>query len=899
MEAPLVSEKTQSEVVAKAPTSNATAQQFKIVKVRKPDGTIVKVKRPITAEEAAKLTAAPAKPEPSSAELPKPTQNVETPDSTPKSTSATSKTPTPETKKADEGEKSSSEGVEKMSAPQKAPDSEKVSTTPSQDPAESKAPVPAPAGQSPLSKTDRTLNTVAHGARLYKGLHRLHRGSSRLVSVLAPQWDIDDWQEGDEDFSDDDDDDNDEDEEKYESDDEQDTKHEAASSELSSATKGLAHSTASNIPTMNTPRSQIEISEKKSEPAAALPQPKKTAVVNEKEVSGSDLDNGSLEKSGPEGGKNLQKKYKDWSRYIIWAIMILFPLLFMIIGILVAVRDGQPVGDSLGDGTNQALSVAISVWPIIFAAIVAQSLRAYATYRVERGVRLMTLEQLVNSNSVASSIKQPFLLRRFNWITVALLVLWGLSPLATQAMQRISKTKSDDYITPSWLRYVDTAKNNSNYLSAPSDEFSNVEADFNRLYSAAFLPTYVTLGSDPYNNALIPLLDDPSNKTHWQDVDPTAGYYYLDYASAYGVPVAVMNSSFSDDYFSDTATFNVTISTGYLAFTCPPLRIVDLDFIDNSTLTTGYAEEATLYLDLTPMSGHTNGSLALASMITRNTTAAHPFDLDTGVDGFNYTFAYTNCTFSQVFVDANVSCQSGSCYTYAIRPTNLTNTTLTPGFLDSGSANWVTGILGSSGYTNDSVPTATDTERYLISNGRLSDSLPRMNLTTVDLDDFTYNLAFLMNTFWSIGFAPKNLTNVFYNSTSEPFNKDLGSSPLVSWAAGSKIDSYEIYVTKWGWLAALMICSVFLLLAGIFSIWWDARTVSPDVLGFASSVVRKSKYVQLPPVASAASGAERARALGDVRVMMQDVKPSATVGRIALGTAHPNAQRLQPGRTYR
>jgi hypothetical protein len=70
-----------------------------------------------------------------------------------------------------------------------------------------------------------------------------------------------------------------------------------------------------------------------------------------------------------------------------------------------------------------------------------------------------------------------------------------------------------------------------------------------------------------------------------------------------------------------------------------------------------------------------------------------------------------------------------------------------------------------------------------------------------------------------------------------------------------------------------MLYSVFLLLASIFSIWWDARIVSPDVLGFASSVVQKSKYVQLPPVDNAAGGVERTRALGDVRVMMQDVKP--------------------------
>jgi hypothetical protein len=510
----------------------------------------------------------------------------------------------------------------------------------------------------------------------------------------------------------------------------------------------------------------------------------------------------------------------------------------------------------------------------------------------------------VNSNSVASSIKQPFLLRRFNWITVALLVLWGLSPLATQAMQRISKTSSAVTKSPDKLRYVNTAANSSNYLSADPSVFSKVEAEFNRLYSAAFLPTYsTTLGSDPYNNALIPLLEDPFNMT-WQDTDPTSNHYpTYGYASTYGIPIAAVDNSSAYDYFADSSTFNITISAAYLDFMCPPLQVITSDFFTNSTLTLGGSQETTLYLSMTPMAGHTNGTLALASLITLNTTDPdHPTDIDLTADGYNYTYAFTNCTFSQIFVDANISCQSGQCYTYAIKPTNLTNTTLHPGFVNSGSDNWVTGILGTSGSTNYSTPTATDTERYLMNYGVLDESNPRMNLTSIDNTSFSYNLAFLMNTFWTIGFAPVNLTNLFFNSTTEPFNPLLSSAntPVpVSYGNGIKIDSHDIYITRWGWLAALMICSSFLLLAGVFSIWWDARTVSPDVLGFASSVVRKSKYVQLPPVASAASGAERARVLGDVRVMMQDVKPTAPVGRIALGTAHPNAQRLQLGRSYR
>jgi hypothetical protein len=47
---PVVVEAKQLAPAAKPSTAEPTQPQFKIVRVRKPDGTIVKVKRPITAE---------------------------------------------------------------------------------------------------------------------------------------------------------------------------------------------------------------------------------------------------------------------------------------------------------------------------------------------------------------------------------------------------------------------------------------------------------------------------------------------------------------------------------------------------------------------------------------------------------------------------------------------------------------------------------------------------------------------------------------------------------------------------------------------------------------------------------------------------------------------------------
>jgi hypothetical protein len=88
----------------------------------------------------------------------------------------------------------------------------------------------------------------------------------------------------------------------------------------------------------------------------------------------------------------------DISRIVLWAIMILLPLLFIILGVLVGIANGRPQESALGQGVNQAIKVGVSAWPIIFAAVAAQSLRTLATWKVERGIKLM-----VGEPSLASS----------------------------------------------------------------------------------------------------------------------------------------------------------------------------------------------------------------------------------------------------------------------------------------------------------------------------------------------------------------------------------------------------------------------------------------------------------------------------------------------------------------
>ncbi len=75
--------------------------------------------------------------------------------------------------------------------------------------------------------------------------------------------------------------------------------------------------------------------------------------------------------------------------------------------------------------------------------------------------------------------------------------------------------------------------------------------------------------------------------------------------------------------------------------------------------------------------------------------------------------------------------------------------------------------------------------------------------------------------------------------------------------------------------------------------------IVPDVLGYASSQARNSRYLHLPKTAVGKTGAQRAREVGGTVVMMQDVRADDKVGKIALGNKHSGAGRLRPGRLYR
>ena len=191
----------------------------------------------------------------------------------------------------------------------------------------------------------------------------------------------------------------------------------------------------------------------------------------------------------------------------------------------------------------------------------------------------------------------------------------------------------------------------------------------------------------------------------------------------------------------------------------------------------------------------------------------------------------------------------------------------------------------------------TLTERYIAEPSAALEI--RLNTTFdisagVKLPFFEQRLGLLLNTFWQSGFTPTTQTAGLAGAPFAPLEFMFESTAVASYNTTTQ----DIWVANWAWVTVLMFSSVVLLSAGVASAILDSRVIGPDILGFASSITRHNKYMDLPKGDSTMGGAERARMLCDVKVMMQDVKAGSKVGKIALGTMSEGAQRLKPERLY-
>ena len=476
----------------------------------------------------------------------------------------------------------------------------------------------------------------------------------------------------------------------------------------------------------------------------------------------------------------------------------------------------------------------------------------------------------MTSHSVASAIKQPFFLQTINFTSIALFALWALSPLVSQAMQRMTWIAPGASIGTLPIGYVSTDVNSSTFLSPTSvtpgqaTGWTSYTAEITALYSACLMaPASINASTmDTWGNVKIPLIENLGGTAvnGWFNVSnaTTSGY-----SSMLGIPFVNLPGN---------GTSDLTMQSSYLAFNC----------------TTGSGDIGTAQAwNNTAKNVRLSPSGALIMDSDDETQMIWIASLSLGGNGNpGGLYNTATCHFTWSHVDSHVACEADQCAVTAMRytPNPRTNPFVTEDLTDT-FVN-ATGESGQSGlpslterYISDPGSTNKGEEEYFDFSEGISTAL------------FTQRLALLINTFWQAGFAPTVQTG---GASWCGGDTQCNYPSTITNTTNTWTDTSPVYVTSWGWLAAL-----FLLIFGAASIVWDLQTIGPDIFGFASSIVRKNKYMRIPDLPSNVRGLERAKALAKVKVMLQDGKADSEVGKIVLGTVSEDAQRLRPGRLYK
>jgi hypothetical protein len=482
-------------------------------------------------------------------------------------------------------------------------------------------------------------------------------------------------------------------------------------------------------------------------------------------------------------------------------------------------------------------------------------------------------------------------------------------------MQRMSYIGPVYNSTTITVPYVDTTGLTDEFSSKYPYTINQDSEIIQGLYTVSLMspPIIQSESMDMYNNTKIPLLD--TTQDDWYPVHTTTA---ADYSSMLGIPFAIPAHDIGGSLYDPTYSgLDLTIQSAYLSVTnCTPQVIMSKDAINQTIVKSGtsfvQSSSGTLIMsmkllgDYLPFQGASGvggsfsqkqlpGIITFSSSTSSNQLAYEGEQSDS-------TWSYTACNIDQTFVDSQISCSGNQCQVVALRPSS--NTTIPRSYL---SMNYTDGTgsqpspyflqyfvnAGASSVSSEGVLTLA--EKYIFDPGFVINSAPSTapNLATIPLPKFQQRLALVLNTYWQAGMAPVEQTTQV--NISSPYTTPKNATDA------TYTQGYDAYQVSWGWIAVLFISSVILLAAGIASIIFDMRTIGPDVLGFASSLTRNNKYMDLPKDKDhgTMSGAERTRALGDVKVMMQDVKPGAPVGKIALGTVSEGTRRLARDRVYK
>ncbi|KAF2099244.1 hypothetical protein NA57DRAFT_74748 [Rhizodiscina lignyota] len=555
-----------------------------------------------------------------------------------------------------------------------------------------------------------------------------------------------------------------------------------------------------------------------------------------------------------------------------FALLILFTCVpFLVFGGLVSQHHGHATSEhpKLKSGLIQASKIGPSLFAPLFAAVAGRTILKFVQWRAERGTNVGSLDQLLGCTTMFGAISTQVELKALNWIAVCLVALWALSPLGGQASTRILDFGLANSTIPSTIDYLDMNNTFDYYTGGDkAGPVANAGAVFISALSSSL--DVKNSGQDVWGNVKIPMLErlplpskpDPEG---WVNV-PANGSVY---SSLAGIPVSLRDR---------TSNISFVIYTSYWVLDCPELRPV----AENENTTSVFANAEPF----------PNSPWWLASPNTTD-SSRYTFSKRSVADRYiayqswdsSDNESYATCTLQTSFVEASVWCTDGDCRVTTMRPSKLLHPPPSWSTLDYQSRTFDDFAYGLTGSILGHEAHPTPIQGYFLdpgqpfSNNALED---KKGLYQLSKESFETSLAQIMNTYWIVAIAPTAVPAGRIQPDLNSTLHQMGASSLPATNV-TIVTTYEIFVCNNTWLAILLLVDLILFIFGTIGLVLAMLNKGPSLALNMSYMVRDSPYVLTEPSSSLCSGAERSRALKNVRVRYGDVLPEEKLGKVGIG----------------
>jgi hypothetical protein len=526
----------------------------------------------------------------------------------------------------------------------------------------------------------------------------------------------------------------------------------------------------------------------------------------------------------------------------------------------------------------------VTLFPLVFAAIVGRTCRQLAHWELQRGASVSKIQRFMGSTTVFGTIYTSWTLRSINLIGIGLILVWLLSPLAAQAILRILSAYHAKLITAPSLHYLNftstdemTDLSSWNWINDPADE----------MFVGSLVTAKLTRGSstDIWGNVKVPLvssLSGTSNSTDWSIVSGED----IEYTSQLGVPIMGL--------LQDGST-TTNIWTSYMEIQCFNLHDSDANAANVSVL------------DI-PNITYINGTQEGAWIKWKS------FNFFNGSKRERNAVAEADCSVISRGVSLDVNCvrtgggtrYQGSCAATRIRqsgdsflPQIFSNSSVFDSFIAS--------IYNTVPMGQVSTPSVLD---YWMSDpyGAYPDLSANITLYEMKPEVFSRRLTQIINSFYMSRLGYQFMTRTTFLGTHDEIQLStdgnetvarltLGSAKFsLAFGEGMDVDTDLTLHTNPGWITAFILTIVVMVMASVMTFYLSSVTLIPEILGYVSSLTRDNSHIPVDGVSAGVGGLRRTQLLGRLVLRMGDTTPEEDVGALAVGglssTTRSEARRL-------